>query len=265
METIVMIFLVIAVALLCQFAVMAIRRTWRKAFLCLQGAVICLLLMTILIQSHNSAMRFATMQAQSRTIGELKTQVDAMKQQASSLPSGHGHNGTALEYTTNVVNQLTSLTNIAVSESAPIRDYPDPHHHKVTCQCGTNYECYVQTLVIKDARQCDVRRDLQPKVVWNPEKTWSASLASRRVADRNAYDGPVIIVKCSKGESLCVFSNEWLYRPLEDTAWINNRLLVFDLWTGPSYGWHYVLDVKSQKVVFVSGFSGEYGDGDPAN
>lgn len=44
------------------------------------------------------------------------------------------------------------------------------------------------------------------------------------------------------------------HRPFSDLEWLNNRTLVFDRWSQPHYGIHYVVDVKKRKVMSAAAF-----------
>jgi len=48
---------------------------------------------------------------------------------------------------------------------------------------------------------------------------------------------------------------EW--RPFSDLVWKNRYLLVFDRWSQPHYGVHYVVDVKSKRLVTAATFPDE--------
>jgi hypothetical protein len=48
------------------------------------------------------------------------------------------------------------------------------------------------------------------------------------------------------------------YRPFSDLAWINNWTLQFDRWSQPHYGIHYVVNVKTKKLVSASGFPDKF-------
>ena len=153
-----------------------------------------------------------------------------------------------------------SLLLAAIVGCSSIRDYPDPHRHKVQIHDGTNSEFHVHALLVKDARSLDVKEDPTQAVACNRANTRTARLAKRRLPGRSSYDSPVLILNSQKEEPLCLFTDEWPSRPLSDPVWLTDRLLVFDLWTGPSYGWHYVFDAKRKRVTFVDGFWDEYED-----
>lgn len=44
------------------------------------------------------------------------------------------------------------------------------------------------------------------------------------------------------------------HRPFSDLAWISNSTLVFDRWSQPHYGIHYVVNVKAKKLLSASAF-----------
>jgi hypothetical protein len=48
------------------------------------------------------------------------------------------------------------------------------------------------------------------------------------------------------------------HRPFSDLVWVNNRTLVFDRWSQPHYGIHYVVNVRRKKLVRASAFPDEF-------
>ena len=87
MKMIVITFLVAAVVLLCFLTVLAMRRQWQKALLALLGIGILLLLIVLLMQSYAAVQRLAIMQNQSRTIEDLKAQIEELKKRPSNEAS----------------------------------------------------------------------------------------------------------------------------------------------------------------------------------
>ena len=45
------------------------------------------------------------------------------------------------------------------------------------------------------------------------------------------------------------------YRPFSDLVWVDNRYLVFDRWSQPHYGMHYVVDTLNKKLILSTPFS----------
>ena len=44
------------------------------------------------------------------------------------------------------------------------------------------------------------------------------------------------------------------YRPFSDLVWVNNQTLVFDRWSQPHYGIHYVVNVRTKKLERAAAF-----------
>ena len=49
---------------------------------------------------------------------------------------------------------------------------------------------------------------------------------------------------------------EW--RPFSDLTWADNETLMFDRWSQPHYGIHYVVRVKSRKLVVAAPFADKF-------
>jgi hypothetical protein len=43
-------------------------------------------------------------------------------------------------------------------------------------------------------------------------------------------------------------------RPFSDLVWMKDKYLIFDRWSNPHYGMHYVVDVKEKKVLLMTSF-----------
>ncbi len=84
MEMIIIICALATVALLCKFAVMAIRRNWLKAFLSLQGAAILFLLIIVAVRLMAEGHQRARMCYQTSVIEDLKKQIVELKEQSSN-------------------------------------------------------------------------------------------------------------------------------------------------------------------------------------
>jgi hypothetical protein len=49
-----------------------------------------------------------------------------------------------------------------------------------------------------------------------------------------------------------------LHRPFTHLLWVNNRTLVFDRWSQPHYGIHYVVNARRKKLERASAFPDEF-------
>lgn len=48
------------------------------------------------------------------------------------------------------------------------------------------------------------------------------------------------------------------HRPISGLVWIGDRYLVFDRWSQPHYGMHYVLDVLKKKLILATPFPDQF-------
>lgn len=48
------------------------------------------------------------------------------------------------------------------------------------------------------------------------------------------------------------------YRPISDLVWASDQYLVFDRWSQPHYGIHYIVDTQNLRVVHVTPFPDEF-------
>lgn len=48
------------------------------------------------------------------------------------------------------------------------------------------------------------------------------------------------------------------HRPFSDLIWVNNRYLVFDRWSNPHYGMHYIVDTSRKKLLLATPFPDQF-------
>jgi hypothetical protein len=64
----------------------------------------------------------------------------------------------------------------------------------------------------------------------------------------------VCIEQVESGQTLAVRSVPMPWRPYSGLAWPSNRYLVFDRWSQPHYGMHYVVDVREMRLAHAAPF-----------
>ncbi len=139
-----------------------------------------------------------------------------------------------------------------------VRKYPDPHGHKVVAvHMQTNSVFHAQDLI--KHRPIDIKYWVKKgsKEVLSPSGTKSVGLGQMK---SGLNDVDVIILKKSQQPVACFISTTWQYRWFDGLAWLDDRLVAVDLWTGPNFGWHYVIDTKREKVLFAGAYWNEYDD-----
>jgi hypothetical protein len=48
------------------------------------------------------------------------------------------------------------------------------------------------------------------------------------------------------------------HRDFSDLVWVNDRYLVFDRWSSPHYGMHYIFDVTQKKLLLATPFPDQF-------
>ena len=133
--------------------------------------------------------------------------------------------------------------------------FPDPHHHVVDIHEGP----WTSELA-SDARFVPVPRlpeNCRRNVVTNEAATIRAYVVDRRLPDG-------VILEDLRFEFLDtgkIFKIEGIalaHRPYSDLVWVESRYLIFDRWSNPHYGMHYVVDAVDKKVILARPFPDQF-------
>jgi len=132
---------------------------------------------------------------------------------------------------------------------------PDLHHHRTKVHQGDAFDEGCRDIQFSAVSIDDLKH----------EGHWSYSPSRRFAAFESEHEDPqskdprlvmaFYNVKTKSFTSIrsSLFSHRWFGAP----KWSNDHLLQFDIWTGPSYGVHYLVDVKQMKVIWAKHFNGE--------
>ena len=154
---------------------------------------------------------------------------------------------------------IHALAAVALSLAlAQIQEPPapvaDPHGHLVDVHAG---EWSVDLAPKANMVEVDYpgftdRGDL----VYSPESLWAACTV--RVAVDSMVLDRIEFARVIGAESVKVMELAGLplpHRPLTDLAWVDERWLVFDRWSTPHYGIHYVLDAREAALAHAAPFA----------
>jgi len=91
----------------------------------------------------------------------------------------------------------------------------------------------------------------------SPDGRYEAYLAKQR--STYGYDQDILLVK-SSGSNMAyrLYSHDFAHRPISGITWISPTVLCFDIFTGPNYGWHYLVDISSLKSIYAAAFDRQY-------
>lgn len=132
---------------------------------------------------------------------------------------------------------------------------PDPHAHVVHVHAAPwkIEDAPDARLVWVDAPPTDHLRD----VVTNQSRTARAFILSKGWAAGSSREH----LQIEDLESKKVFELEGIpfeWRDYDDLVWLEDRYLVFDHWTHPHYGRHFVVDFAQKKLVLMVPFPDDF-------
>lgn len=101
------------------------------------------------------------------------------------------------------------------------------------------------------------------------EKAVRGNIVTNMAGTQVAYTIEAQISRDKQVEYVCFQNvggtNAWVllgmpmpHRPFTDLMWVEDRYLVFDRWSHPHYGMHYVVDSKARKLLLAVPFPDQF-------
>ena len=132
--------------------------------------------------------------------------------------------------------------------------FADPHGHVVDVHAKPwTADIPEARLVWVDPPPSDRLRD----VVTNQSATARAYIAQKAWLSNSTRDH-VQIEMLDSGRVWEVEGLHLEHRPISDLVWIEDRYLVFDRWSNPHYGMHYVVDALKKKLILATPFPDQF-------
>lgn len=133
--------------------------------------------------------------------------------------------------------------------------FPDPHGHVVDVHEQPWHTTMADDILIMQVPVID--KDPRRNVVVNPNQTM--------VAFTVKAGGPpdwqlehVYFQDLQSKERFVILGVPLPYRRFSDLTWVQDRYLVFDRWSQPHYGIHYVVDALEKKVLLATPFPDQF-------
>ncbi|GAB1410461.1 hypothetical protein MASR1M90_16150 [Desulfovibrionales bacterium] len=127
---------------------------------------------------------------------------------------------------------------------------PDPHNHGSDIHAQPWDTEEVTNVVIMQIEALPLEDSELGDVVVNESQTMRAFLLSA--------EGPpewqceyVYFQDLQTDQTFVILGIPVPWRPFSDLAWVKDQYLVFDRWSQPHFGWHYVVDTKTKKIVLA--------------
>ena len=138
---------------------------------------------------------------------------------------------------------------------SPGSNIPDPHSHVVDV-----HEKPWSILGSHDIRLVLVERppdSEKEKLVLNQSKSLRAYV-TRRASGKGVGQDQIWIEYVQGGQTYEIQGIPLPHRPFSDLKWVADKFLVFDRWSNPHYGIHYVVNAVERKVVLARPFPDQF-------
>lgn len=144
---------------------------------------------------------------------------------------------------------LTCLAVLVLTTSAWATHVPDPHDHEGEVHAQP-WEEPDLNVVIMEIEVMPLDDHELENVVVNKSKTMRAFIVDAQ--------GPpewqcqyIYFQDLETKDSFVILGVPLGYRPFSGLIFVQDRYLVFDRWSQPDFGWHYVVDTQTKKLVLA--------------
>jgi hypothetical protein len=131
---------------------------------------------------------------------------------------------------------------------------PDPHNHVVdVSQTGLSPESTADFEMAEVSLDADLQRE---NVIENPSGTFQAFTVCDPAlcSSENCCQDRILVEEMQTGQVCEIQELPLRWRPFSDLVWIADNILVFDRWSGPDHGVHYVVNIQERKLLVASPF-----------
>ncbi len=147
------------------------------------------------------------------------------------------------------------LAPLLASCTSTASSIPDPHNHVVDVheKPWSSSDTHNIKLVLVE-RPPDSKK---ANIVLNQSKTLRAYV-TRKASGEGAGLDLIWIEYVQSGQTYEIQGIPLPHRPFSDLKWVKDKFLVFDRWSNPHYGMHYVLDTVERKVRLAAPFPDQF-------
>ena len=138
------------------------------------------------------------------------------------------------------------------------QNIPDPHQHVV--------DVHAQPWNVEDVEDSMLARlvwvDPPPTDHLREGVTNQGRTARAYIVDKPWVDGTtreyIQIQRLPEGQVLELNGIPFRWRPFSDLVWSGDRYLIFDRWTNPHFGRHFVVDITKKRLVLLASFPDQF-------
>lgn len=134
--------------------------------------------------------------------------------------------------------------------------FPDPHAHVVDVHATPWKTDLAPDVVLLKVPALDKKP--HDNCVTNQSRTIAAFTIFAGGHPPDWQGEHVYIQKVGTDERFVILGIPMEHRDFSDLVWVNDRYLVFDRWSSPHYGMHYVFDTAQKKLLLATPFPDQF-------
>lgn len=139
--------------------------------------------------------------------------------------------------------------------SVDLARLPDPHRHFGNVHMQDPSTNVMSGVVFRLASHVPTNTLLS---VRRPDGHGLAYTADSPVPGCNYEPEMLFLVDPWTGKTYRLENLHFLHRYIRALEWIDTRFLCFDIWTGPHFGVHYVIDTRTKRLIHATHFHDDF-------
>lgn len=132
-----------------------------------------------------------------------------------------------------------------------VGDLTDPHQHFGDVHATRSNSGLLRGVEFEPIAKIP---DVQRQATHNKSGERTVFVASGRVDYVDYEPDLLFVVNRRNSKAYRTLNRDFPHRPISDINWLTDEFVCFDVWTGPHYGVHYVVDASRPKIVHAIHF-----------
>jgi hypothetical protein len=151
---------------------------------------------------------------------------------------------------------LKNELGLSASEVSSVATLTDPHHHFGNVHMISSNLELLQGIKFEAVLELPKHREQVTKPT--EEGTLEAFVSTGKV-DFVSYEPELFFIAGTEGaQAYRMINRDFPHRLISDIKWLTRTYVCFDVWTGPHYGVHYVVDAIVPKVIHAVHFHDQF-------
>jgi hypothetical protein len=151
---------------------------------------------------------------------------------------------------------LKNEPDIYASEVSSVATLADPHHHFGNVHTTSSNQELLQGVKFEAAPELPKHREQVTKAI---EGGTLEAFVSKDKVDFVSYEPDLLFIADTSGVKIYrLINRDFPHRFISDIKWLTRNYICFDVWTGPHYGVHYVVNATVPKVIHAVHFHDQF-------